>query len=161
VRDAPDIAIGECGTCFGLWLDNRGCALLLSGELSEAARQTIRLLDARPVPSQETAGGYRETARPSDRAEAPRCPVCAEELSLHVTDEARQGVSVRLDICPAHGTWFDGGEAWTLLQAVELKALALDVELRSDALERSWESRQRAWNGFVASASAGTMRRMT
>jgi len=154
LRDAPDLVIGECGQCCGIWLGNRGCQLLLSGELSEKARETIRIIDAQVGASAERAAGYRTPAT-AGSAEPLSCPICGAPLTTHITDEARQGVRVRLDICASHGTWFDRGEAWTLMRAVELERLALDVELETAARERAWDDRERAWNSFVAGAAAG------
>ncbi|MEJ7729612.1 MAG: zf-TFIIB domain-containing protein [Polyangiaceae bacterium] len=156
VRDVPEGKLGECGGCFGVWLDNRACQLLVSGELSDAAREAIRAIEAPPAPAAGRAQGYRE---PATSGGSMACPACRAPLQRYLTDEGRQGVRVQLDVCGSHGTWFDRGEAWTLLQAVQLKRLALDAELDSDARERSWDARERAWSGFVAGAAAGVATR--
>jgi len=103
--------MGECAHCGGLWLDNRGCQLLVTGHLSELAQQTIRAVDATaPRAGGPRPGGYRA---PPAEGDAPPllCPICGAVLSSYVTSEELQGVRIALDACAAHGTWFDRGEA--------------------------------------------------
>jgi Zn-finger nucleic acid-binding protein len=153
---APDIELLACGRCFGLWLDNRGCHLLVDGALSEAACEAIRDVDAQPAPGAPPPprAVYRAPAREGgdDEDAARACPVCGAPLKAHVTDEEQQGIRVRLDVCPPHGTWFDRGEAWTLLQAVQLRQFADDVAIEAQAAEQRWRAREFRWVNFVAGA---------
>jgi Zn-finger nucleic acid-binding protein len=142
-----------CGACSGIWLDNAACQLLIAGEISDAARELLHRAAQREPVAEEKAG-YREAARPSADA-AMGCPVCRAAMTPYETKPEAHGARVKLDVCPAHGTWFDHGEAWALFQAVSLKTLALDVELQADAAEARWAAGERVWSSFVA----GAMRR--
>lgn len=146
VRTGSDLTIGACRRCAGIWLDNRGCHLLVSGFAPERLKQALQSIDTLPASADPV--GYRVAAPPA----SPTCPACGAELELRVTDEARQGIRIQLDLCRAHGTWFDRHEAWTLLQAVELKQLALVVELEAADAERAWQAREAAWSSFLSGA---------
>jgi Zn-finger nucleic acid-binding protein len=138
--DVPDVAIHGCARCGGHWLDNRACQLVISGELGDEATQLLRSGQASAAP-----GGYREPAAPTERA----CPVCEAALDNYQTSQEQHGVRVVLDVCGAHGTWFDRGEAWTLLQAASLERLALDVEIQQDAADAAYAVRESRWNRFL------------
>lgn len=79
-----------CGACGGIWLDNAASQRLVSaidgGIVSLGAKAT-------------------RAARVSPELTASvACPVCAEALARKVF------VGVELDVCAAHGTWFDRNE---------------------------------------------------
>jgi Zn-finger nucleic acid-binding protein len=154
--DASQLLFGICLGCAGAWLDNRGCQAMLAGELPEPVRQLLRDAEARAA---DAPGGYRSAAKAEPSGDAAPCPACAAPLRPYVTDEAKQGVRVELDVCPGHGAWFDRGEAWKLLQAVELKRLAVIVDIETAARERAWDQREATWHAFTAGAAARAIRR--
>ena len=156
----PDGGMGWCDRCLGIWLDNRACQALVGDRISEAGREKISwVTQQNRTPAPAPAGqGYRRPEAVGAPDEAVACPVCRGALRSFVTDPSRHGARVALDVCPAHGTWFDHGEAWGLLQALALKSAALDLELANDANERAWDRRNAAFNAFVAGAVAGTAR---
>lgn len=147
VRTGSDLTIGACRACAGIWLDNRGCHLLVSGFAPERLKEALQSIDA--LPASAEPAGYRDAAPPA----SPTCPACGADLETCITDEARQGIRVRLDVCRAHGTWFDRHEAWALLQAVELKQLAIVVEIEAADAERAWNAREAAWSSFLSNAT--------
>lgn len=152
--DAGQLMLGICVACAGAWLDNRGCQMALAGRLPDEVRQLIRAADARAT---ATPGHYRDPGQAE--ATTATCPACAAPLSPYVTNEATQGAHIELDVCPPHGTWFDRGEAWKLLQAVEMKQLGIEVEMETAGREAAWGRREAAWSGFVAGAAPRTLRR--
>ena len=114
----------KCAACAGMWLDRRACELLVGGELADASRDFIR--SAAPGNATlRSREGYREAASASREGQ---CPDCREPLASYVTDEKTHGTRVALDVCRDHGTYFDQGEARTLLTAVEMKRLTVSVE---------------------------------
>jgi Zn-finger nucleic acid-binding protein len=74
-----------------------------------------------------------------------------------MTDSSRHGVRVALDVCAAHGTWFDRGEAWALIQALSPNSAAADVDRASEARGRDEEGTDPALGAFVTAAFAGTL----
>jgi Zn-finger nucleic acid-binding protein len=156
----PDGAAGLCSSCYGLWLDNRVAQALVGDALSAQGRELMGWASRQPVrQAKPSPQDYRQAADVPATLVAPRCPVCRVALAPYSTDPNRHGVKVALDVCSAHGTWFDRGEAWTLLQAISLKNASLDLELDNDARERAWAARNKALQGFVAGALAGTLHR--
>jgi Zn-finger nucleic acid-binding protein len=154
----PEGAAGLCCNCYGLWLDNRVAQALVGDALSAAARELLGWASRQPAAqAKPSPQAYRQAADVPATPTAPLCPVCRVALTPYSTDPNRHGVKVALDVCGAHGTWFDRGEAWTLLQAIALKNASLDIELDNDAQERAWAARTKALRGFVAGALAGTM----
>lgn len=156
----PDGSMGWCDRCGGIWLDNRACQAVVGDRLSERGREKILWVTQhqKPAAAPPAGQGYRRPGAVGAADEAVRCPACQGALASYVTDQARHGARIALDVCPAHGTWFDHGEAWALLQALSLKSAALDLELANDAQERAWSQRNAACAAFVAGALAGTLR---
>lgn len=118
----------ECPACTGLWLDRSTFEHLAAA----ARRERAPLLAARPTPSVPTgaAAPYR------------RCPEC-NKLMHRRNKGGRSGVLV--DVCQAHGLWFDAEElervlAWLRAGGAEAAEAARTAEarerLRADRLQR-------------------------
>lgn len=90
----------SCGSCCGIWLDNEHAAKL--------AGQVDRELLA--LASRVSLG--RASGSPERRAGVP-CPSCSATMT--VTAAPVGGVDV--DVCNAHGTWFDKDELTAILAA--------------------------------------------
>jgi Zn-finger nucleic acid-binding protein len=131
----------KCIDCRGMWLDQTACELLVNEEMPDEPRGFIRV----DGPSTKTAPvtmGYRTAARQSGDS-SMLCPQCSGSLLSYATSEGRHGVTVKLDVCAGHGTWFDRGEARTLLSAVEMKRL--DVQFERERHARNMVNERTAW----------------
>jgi Zn-finger nucleic acid-binding protein len=95
--------IAGCFACGGLWVDNVGATTMVNHGVP---REVIALVGALPSPDGPTEAqdqDYRTSAR-----SARRCPVCAvplEARGIRVADGR-----VEVDVCDAHGTFFDPRE---------------------------------------------------
>jgi len=90
---AGDVAVHGCGACGGIWLDNEG------------SRRITERRDARIVELAERASRHA-TAKPETHASGIPCPVCASAM----TRVRARRAAIELDVCAAHGTWFDDHE---------------------------------------------------
>jgi Zn-finger nucleic acid-binding protein len=86
----------ECPACAGTWVDGQTFAAIVADRDRQAA-----LASALP--------GLTAEARPVPEAEVRylKCPDCARLMNRENFGR-RSGVVV--DVCKAHGVWFDGGE---------------------------------------------------
>jgi len=136
-RHGFDLAgeVHACAASCGHWLDTAASQALVRGDLPVEAHAVLRPKKrAEHVPVDHA---YR-TAAVVEKDQATACPVCNGVLTDYVSDKSKLGVTVRLDVCAKHGTWFDRGEAWPLLQAFVLqkteRELEAEVQKRSDAV---------------------------
>ncbi len=129
-----------CAACGGQWLDNAAASAILRGELVDPACDLVNPNLQQP-PRADGSVAYRQAVG--------TCPECGAALVPHTTDPARLGVAVALDLCVAHGTWFDRGEAWQLLQALANKRDALNYELQTDLEHQRWARHERAWQSWL------------
>ena len=151
------VAVSECVICGGLWADRRVFEVLLvrarHGQLGGAA---VAIAGERPEPpagtAAEGAGGAGGAGAGGGRLYRP-CPVCGALMNRQ--NYGRKS-GVILDICGAHGVWFDLDElprvlAWIQgggeeragqLEAEEARAEAreqrLETEVRSSFGGGSW-----------------------
>lgn len=89
-----------CGACGGLWLDNDGSRRIVSTVDSEVAQLASRAQANATHDVDTVAGGLP-------------CPVCQSPLKRVRISKA----DLDLDICGAHGTWFDPGELQKVMNA--------------------------------------------
>jgi Zn-finger nucleic acid-binding protein len=88
----------ECHTCHGIWLDKSGT--------EQVVRGAITVID------DEAQARQRDRARTPYRGQPRRlggersCPFCAAGLRMVVVPD----LGVEVDVCSAHGTWFDVAE---------------------------------------------------
>lgn len=143
----PDGGMGWCERCYGIWLDNQACQALIGERLSDAGREKVLWVTQKKT----------DQAPPNEAAQDGPipCPVCHGYLNAFVTDQAQHGARVALDVCPSHGTWFDHGEAWALLQALSLKHAELDIDLENDAQDRAWKKRNALFRRALKGAFRG------
>jgi Zn-finger nucleic acid-binding protein len=93
--DGPDLV---CGTCGGAFVDH--------GDL------TARIDAARPGGPQPDAPRHARGAPRERDVHYARCPTCAQPMT-RMNFGTRSGII--LDVCRAHGTWFDHGELEAVL----------------------------------------------
>lgn len=85
------IDVNGCGACGGVWLDNRASAYVVSVLDRDVVRVADLAAQAASVPF-------------PDESRAPACPTCGATL-VRASPEG-----IALDVCAAHGTWFDRDE---------------------------------------------------
>jgi Zn-finger nucleic acid-binding protein len=87
---AGQVELAGCGSCGGIWIDN------------DSARRVLASPDDVVGKLADRAG--TNAPNPPRRQTSPACPRCAEVLDRL----ASHGID--LDVCVAHGTWFDAFE---------------------------------------------------
>jgi hypothetical protein len=130
-----------CDRCGGLFIDNEGCWALLRGDVDDRSKELVRgwTMKERPAPGPPgELGAYRKAARKDDEEEPLRCPGCRHALLGVDTDRDKHGVAIHLDVCRDDGTWFDAGEAWGLLQGVQLSSMAASLAVEMDRRDAAW-----------------------
>jgi Zn-finger nucleic acid-binding protein len=91
--------IDACGTCGGAWLDHATSA------------RAIKERDLTPAQLSDDAA--KRSGRADEAAER-HCPVCAVVLRRDLIGIAH----VIIDVCDAHGAWFDPDEMRLVIEAV-------------------------------------------
>lgn len=116
--------VAGCFGCGGVWIDNLAGRQLLEF----AAPAVVRaLLDALPQVAPLTEAqldDYRTNAR-----NKRRCPVCRESLSEQTLGQ--YGIAV--DLCDAHGTFFDAQELLPVLRRLRPMSPAMERALQEEA----------------------------
>jgi len=125
-----DVPLHECGKCYGLWLGTASFEHICRN----AEQQATALGSAQPVGGPAALSPVRYV----------RCPQCGE--LMHRLNFAHcSGVIV--DVCRAHGTWFDANELHRIVHFI--RAGGLDRSRAKEKLELAEERRR------LQSASAG------
>jgi Zn-finger nucleic acid-binding protein len=96
------VTLNGCGRCGGVWLDNDAC------------QAAVRAYDADVVALERRAASHA-TARPRT-GDAIACPLCKSPL------QRTQAAGVVLDVCAAHGTWFDKSELEVVMRTYQAAA---------------------------------------
>jgi Zn-finger nucleic acid-binding protein len=120
--DVPDAMMFLCARCGGAWLDNAASAQVAAGALSRGALGDAYEIGQRAGDPQ--GGGYRSPDRGTSER---RCPVCRQPLESAYVGHA----TTHLDICRAHGTFFDRHELVAVNTAFESEKLSADARRRS------------------------------
>lgn len=117
----PDVALWCCARCGGAWTDTKGSWLVARALLSAEARAAATLTRQRA----KQRDAYRANAR---GASTRRCPSCGSALERgHAA-----GRGVEVDLCRAHGTWFDAGEIERIVSASEADRSGVDTSAATD-----------------------------
>lgn len=126
----------ECASCRGIWLDGSGTDAVVRGAIS--------------VVDDEAAVSGKNAPRSPYRG-APRlvegrvCPFCRAGLELVTVPE----LGVALDICRAHGTWFDATELDAVVEHyVDKRSREEDVIGMLLERARTPSLRARRWHPF-------------
>lgn len=97
---AHGITLHGCGRCGGIWVDNA------------SAQTAMSTLDQVIVDLAERAGD--RAAAEVETRDLVACPACRETLARKRVTRAQ----VLIDLCEAHGTWFDRYELAQVLDAL-------------------------------------------
>ncbi len=136
-RKIGEAVVLECGRCAGLWLGVN----VFQKMVEQASREAVGI-DPKFKPQPARARRFD-----SDDPYAPRyrlCPVCGKLMNRQNYGH-RSGVVI--DVCRAHGVWFDADELPRILEWVRSGRLA-DVR-QEEAREaerqsrRQWQQKQR------------------
>ena len=138
-----EVPLHECGKCYGLWLDTASFEHVCRNAEQKAAA----------LGSAQSVGGPAALAP----VRYVRCPQCNE--LMHRLNFARcSGVIV--DVCRAHGTWFDANELHRIVHFV--RAGGLDRSRAKEKSELAEERRRlqaaRLGNELVGSGAVPTAR---
>jgi Zn-finger nucleic acid-binding protein len=133
------VALDGCGTCGGIWLDNAGTRAVMQ----HADPQLLDLADR---------AEKHATATP-DRAPADLpCAQCKQPMQRIAVGET----TLVLDVCVAHGTWFDAHELQVFSRAYTLPAAGkfwlrdpaqADAKARDDLVGLLGEMLDRTFDG--------------
>jgi Zn-finger nucleic acid-binding protein len=121
-RLVGDVVVDECGACLGLFLDPVAIKRVIEDRQQARAEA---LLGA--VPTQAV-----RAARPGERMYV-KCPSCRVVMNRRLF---AAGTGVVVDVCRAHGTFFDGGELPVVIDFVMKGGLekAMRKELEQERL---------------------------
>jgi len=95
------VKLHGCGVCGGVWVGN------------DLAARLLQRLEPDAIALADQAAGHGMPFPPS--APRPACPVCGVALRRITVD----GTHTELDLCAAHGTWFDRDELQTVARYFE------------------------------------------
>jgi Zn-finger nucleic acid-binding protein len=126
-----------CATCGGIWADN------------DTSQLVAAVMDPELVDLADRAATFvaRNSGGPLPHDKPRSCPECGGALVRVNT------ASTNLDVCTAHGTWFDRGE----LQRVSRKLDAdRDRQIPYAAKPGQWVAGRTAMNGATQPEEAGS-----
>jgi Zn-finger nucleic acid-binding protein len=100
------IELDYCPACRGIWFDRGELELLLDMRTGGAARDLVNILLQRPE------------QKVSERSR--KCPICRRTMRKIDIGSGRE---ILIDVCNSgHGLWFDGGEAGTLIEQLQINS---------------------------------------
>ena len=146
-REVSDLVLDECGRCQGLFLDQVTIGRIL--EDAEAHARADALLAA--LPRREP----RALPPPGGRMYI-KCPVCPQTMNRKLF---ASGSGVVVDICKAHGTFFDAGELPAILDFVRAGGLEKAAQKQREAARPRGEppSSSRGTSTFDAADAGGAL----
>lgn len=125
------VTLSECTKCEGLWTDTA----TLHQICADQEKQSAILGGAIPLPAAQ--------GRPLEKVVYVPCPICAK-LMNRVNFAKCSGVIV--DVCQAHGTWFDKEELRRLVEFIRSGGL---LEAREKEIAELERRKQRADAGLT------------
>jgi Zn-finger nucleic acid-binding protein len=141
-----------CVRCGGLWLDNARAERVVEGEAASAGSLSRHI-------ARVASGWTRSAANVTDpyrRADIASCPICHAPLMRVATNEPEHGVDdVVLDVCTAHGTWFDVHELEMLAEGVRRKIIREGDAARSARRDGKPGPTTRALDFVIAQMNRG------
>ena len=141
-REVSDLVIDECTGCQGLFLDELAIRRVLDDEDHTRAEA---LMTALPKPARPFEGGRMYI----------KCPACSVVMNRKLF---ATGSGVIIDVCKAHGTFFDAGELTTIIEFV--RRGGLEIAAKKDAQrDKERDKRDRAHAAQVHAMPATTNER--
>lgn len=118
-----EVLLDECPGCQGVWVDLAALERILD--------------ERRQVRAEAILGRPASTAVAEPGVSYIRCPDCAALMNRRLF---ARGAGIIVDLCPSHGTWFDGGELPAVIEFV-MKG-GLEAAARKEALSLEEDRRR-------------------
>lgn len=99
---AGEIVLFGCPGCGGVWVENA------------SAQKVVRDAPQDVLVMAERASATAQRSDPASRTHASSCPMCGGPLKRVMAPRGQ----IELDVCPAHGTWFDRAELAAVIRAL-------------------------------------------
>lgn len=120
--ETDGVLLQGCAGCGGIWVDDESSRRLIAAPSAQAARLA--------------SVASRNARQDVDTSSTVVCPVCQKTMRHQDFPNAR----LRLDVCDAHGSWFDKGELAALIELLraqknkqaELQRAIASAELEGD-----------------------------
>ncbi|HEY4242762.1 MAG TPA: zf-TFIIB domain-containing protein [Kofleriaceae bacterium] len=104
-RRVGDIVVDECGGCLGLFLDQIAIQRVITDRQQARAEALLGSLPRQVAPQLVATGGKMYL----------KCPICHTVMNRKLF---ATGTGVIIDVCRAHGTFFDVGELPGIIEFV-------------------------------------------
>jgi Zn-finger nucleic acid-binding protein len=143
-RMVADVLLDECLRCHGLFVDTDALERVLAERRQVRAEAILGAL-----------GSLADSGAPAQQQQGPmyiRCPVCQ---SLMNRRSFAPGAKVIVDVCRAHGTWFDPNELPQIIEFATQGGLE-KAEQRRIEQERERLRNERHTARMASSQSMGT-----
>lgn len=127
MQPMPIAPIDECTACHGVFVDQPTVQQIIDGAIAAEA-----LLAALP------RAELRMTVAPGQKMYLP-CPVCSELMNRKLF-----AAGLVIDVCRAHGTFFDIGELPAMIDFVLSGGLARAQQKQREQKQREQARRERA-----------------
>lgn len=139
-RLVGDVVVDECAHCLGLFLDQIAIRRVIEGRAQARAEALLGALPSRQV---------EKTAPPGGRMYL-KCPSCRTIMNRKLF---AAGAGVIVDVCRAHGTFFDPGELPAVIEFVMKGGLEQaerkELERERARLDREKEALKSAGSSMV------------
>ena len=154
-RRVDDIVIDECATCHGIFLDHVAVQRVVTDRQQSRAEAILGLLPATEATERIPAGAKMYV----------KCPMCATMMNRKLFSA---GSGVIIDVCRAHGAFFDVGELPRIISFVmnggleqaqkkELARMKVDAQTAQSNAQfaQAMAVRSSASPGFASGTAAG------
>jgi Zn-finger nucleic acid-binding protein len=131
-----------CRTCGGLWADSAFSRVVITASMDAAGKAFSREIAA--ATGGAPPAGYRSRTTGAER----RCPDCRERL----IERPHGDPPVTLDVCNAHGTYFDVRELEAVFRHQEMLEATADAAAHVARAERYYAELQK---GVYGSSETG------
>jgi Zn-finger nucleic acid-binding protein len=105
-RQISDLVIDECGRCGGVFVDHVAVDLVISDQQHDRANALLAGLRQ----------GVHSPLPPAGAKMYVKCPTCSVLMNRKLS---ATGAGVVVDVCKAHGTFFDPGELPAIIAFVQ------------------------------------------
>jgi Zn-finger nucleic acid-binding protein len=142
-RTVGNIVIDECSQCLGLFLDQAAIQQVIADREQTRAEALLESLPRAEV----------KAVRPGEKMYV-KCPCCGTIMNRKLF---AMGAGVVIDVCKAHGTFFDVGELPVIIEFVMKggleKAQKTDLERKKQELQREKASLHAAHMHYASIAA--------
>lgn len=149
-RQVGDLVIDECGSCLGLFLDHVAIERVVTDRQQSRAEALVNTLPS-AAPTAQPPGGKLYV----------KCPICSVVMNRKLF---ATGSGVIIDVCRAHGAFFDVGELPRIIQFVMTGGLEAAQkkqleQMRQDAKREQQNAQFAQMMAMRSSSHSGQFRR--